>query len=85
MQIIVPCAYQIPDTEQDIASYAERELDACRFWDDPLDIAAKTAENTSKALGRLLDVLARKGLLTAPEITEVVEGHPNPKARFTDA
>ena len=39
------------------------------------EVALCQARNNSFAIGRLLDILAEKGILTAPEVVQVVKGY----------
>lgn len=58
--------------EGSIEDFADYCLDGWRFVDGSIEAAAATGENVSKALGRLLDLLAQKGLLNAREVLMVV-------------
>lgn len=40
--------------------------------------------NAHKAIGRILELLATKGLVSAPEVTYVVRGFEDSDAKFTD-
>lgn len=84
MIITLPSPYE--NTKSlNIESYAEHSLDGCSYDTGQLEAAAATSRNNSRAIGRLLDLMASKGLLTAPEITQVVEGYENREASFTES
>lgn len=56
-----------------IEEYAAVTLSGDRWEHGAVEQAGATADNATKALGRLLELLAEKGLLSAAEIVRIVE------------
>ena len=83
MTIVVPSKYQA-DFIGSIPSYAEATLNGGSWESGQLEATALTSRNNSRAIGRLLQLLASKGLLTAPEITGVIDIAENQEAVFTE-
>lgn len=67
---------------QTVTQYAERCLDGSDYGTGQIEAIERGNENNSRAIGRLLELLATKGLLTAPEVTWVVEKFRNDNAKF---
>lgn len=55
-----------------LAEYAEAKLDGNDYGVGTLEAAAYTAENNSKAIGRLLDYLADKGKIDVETVNFIV-------------
>lgn len=70
------------DTYDTIEIYAERHLNGDDYNKGVVEAAYSTAQNNSKALGRLMDILAQKGLLTALETYKIIEGYDSGTADF---
>jgi hypothetical protein len=68
--------------DETVAQYAERCLDGSDYESGQLEAIGRGNENNSRAIGRLLELLAIKGILTAPEVTGIVENYQNADARF---
>lgn len=84
MIITIPSPYE--NTESlNIEYYAEYSLDGQSYDSGQVEAATATSRNNSRAIGRLLDLMASKGMFTAPEITRVIEGYENKEATFTES
>jgi hypothetical protein len=70
------------EREETVAQYAERCLDGSDYESGQIEAIGRGNEKNSRAIGRLLELLATKGLLTAPEVTRVVESYENADAKF---
>ena len=57
-----------------LEDYAESKLDGDDHGKGAMEAAADTARNNSQAIGRLLDLMADKGLVSAEEAATIVEG-----------
>jgi len=68
----------------DLEDYAEAKLDGSECERGALEEAAATAANNSKALGRLLDLFAERGLISSDNVTYIVEGYTSVEAVFGD-
>ena len=55
-----------------IKEWAVKELDGHDYEVGSLEAAQYTADNTVKAIGRLLDVLSEDGLLDAKQVARVI-------------
>jgi alpha-D-ribose 1-methylphosphonate 5-triphosphate synthase subunit PhnI len=84
MRILAAEPYEKPRDET-VVEYTRRCLDGSLFRDGRLESTQKEVRNCSEAIGRLLDWMANEGLLTAPEITGIVEGLPNHEATFVES
>lgn len=62
--------------------YAECKLDGDGFESGVIEATAETARNNSKAIGRLLDLLASKGLVSASEAGGVIDPYLVGSIRF---
>jgi len=60
---------------ESLEDYAEVELEGNPFEGGALEAATARAENNSKAIGRLLDVLAGRGLLNVDEVVHIVNDY----------
>mgnify|MGYP000951285774 CR=1 FL=1 len=67
---------------ESLENYAANQLDGDDYGVGRLEAAAATAENNSRAIGRLLDILAAKNVITADEAVKTVEGFFNGTADF---
>lgn len=67
-----------------LEQYAEGHLDGDDYGKGAMEAAADTARNNSKAIGRLLDLLSEKHLVTAEEVVATIEGWVNGSAVFGD-
>lgn len=65
-----------------LEEYAEYRLDGDDYGKGQMEATTDTAKNNSKAIGRLLDFLANKKLLTAKEAVTIVEGYLSGTATF---
>ena len=74
MKVIRNGSYVTERVYESIEDYTEAELDSSQFANGLVEAAASTAANNSRAIGRLVDCLYGKGILTADEVLEVVEG-----------
>ena len=66
----------------DTAAYVERKLNGSDYERGQIEELEAGLNNSHKALGRLITLLAQKDLLTAPEITEIVQGYQDTEADF---
>jgi hypothetical protein len=83
MKIQATCKWE-KERDETVAQYTERCLDGGDYGVGQLEAIGSGLEKTARALGRLLDLLATKGLLSAPEIVEVVENYHKSDATFLD-
>lgn len=67
---------------QSLEDYAESKLDGDDYGKGAMEAAADTARNNSQAIGRLLDLMAEKGLVSAEEAATVVEGYMSGSTAF---
>ena len=67
-----------------IEQYAEAKLDGADYDGGIIEATAATAQNVSEALGRLLDFLADKGMITAADVGYIVEGNHYVHLTFGD-
>lgn len=77
--------YGVVRVFDDLEDYAELKLDGDDYERErgAIEAAAATAANNSKAIGRLLDVFAGKGLLSASEVVNVLDdSYSSPDAEF---
>ena len=81
MKIKATLSYE-KERDETIAQYTERCLDGSDSDSGQLEAIARGNDNNARAIGRLLEVLATKGMLTAPEITLIVENYQNADAKF---
>ena len=65
-----------------LEEYAKCRLDGDDYGMGQMEATTATAENNSKAIGRLLDLLADKSLITAEEAATIVEGYMSGSATF---
>ena len=70
------------EREETVAHYAARHMDGSGYDTGHLEAIARSVDKITCSYGRLIEALAEKGLLTAPEVTQVVEGYTNIKATF---
>jgi hypothetical protein len=80
MKILTPCLYET-QRDETISEYAARCLDDI-YNEGHLESLTTSSRNVRLSFGRLLDALASKGLLTAPEVTEIVTDVTNSDAKF---
>lgn len=71
-------SYGDTDRYDSILDYASYALNGDDYGKGAVEAVTCTAENSSEAIGRLLDVLAAKGLVTAEEVGTILEGFCNP-------
>ena len=67
-----------------LEQYAEYRLDGDDYGKGAMEAAADTARNNSKAIGRLLDLLSEKHLVTAEEVAAILEEYVDGSAVFDD-
>ena len=60
-------------TYPSIEDYAEDKLASSDYYTGALADTADTATNNSRAIGRLLDVLASKGIFNVVDVAQVIE------------
>ena len=60
---------------ESLEDYAEFRLDGSDYDRGIVEAAAATAQNNSKAIGRILDLLSSKQLVTAEEVATIIEGY----------
>jgi hypothetical protein len=65
-----------------LAEYVETCLNRDDYDKRALEAAADTASNNSKAIGKLLDTLADKGILFPEEVVNIIEGWTRYSAEF---
>ena len=65
-----------------LEEYAEYRLDGDDHGKGQMEAATDTARNNSKAIGRLLDLLATKNLVTAEEVATIIDGYFSGSACF---
>jgi hypothetical protein len=58
-----------------IPEYVTRAASGGSYGNGTLEDIRDAAENACAALGRLLDLMARRGTLTAPEVSWIAEDH----------
>lgn len=58
--------------ETEVEDYVVSELNGESYDRGQIEAIEKTGENTVEAFGRLIDVLATKGLLDAKEIMQII-------------
>jgi hypothetical protein len=68
--------------DETVTQYAERCLDGSDLESGQLEAIERGNEKNSRAIGRLLELLAMKGLLTASEVTRIVSDYEVEDARF---
>jgi hypothetical protein len=83
MKIQAPCIYEKPFDET-VAEYTARCLDDRYGESGQLETLTTTCRNIRLSFGRLLEALASKRLLTAPEVTEIVTEVTNFDAKFLE-
>lgn len=71
-----------PERDETVSSYTERCLDGYSYENGQLETISDGVRKNASAIGRLLETLAEKGLLTAPEIVKIVEGYNNDEAKL---
>lgn len=64
-----------------IADFVTSGLDG-RDYDGALERAGATADNTAEALGRLVEILAEKGIVSASEVVIIAGNYE--EAEFVD-
>lgn len=65
-----------------LEEYAETCLNGDDYGKGALEAVADTSSNNSKAIGRLLDTLADKGILLPEEVVNIIEGWTRYSAEF---
>ncbi len=67
-----------------VQDYVSQSLSASAVDDEDYALQAqRDADSAQKAVGRLCEVLARKGILTAPEIFYISNGYESETVEFT--
>ena len=59
----------------DIPEYVTQSTSGGSYGNGALEDVRDAAEHACAALGRLLDLMARRGTLTAPEVSWIAEDH----------
>ena len=62
-----------------IGTYARNQLDGDDYDSGVLEVAAKTAENNSEAIGRLLELLVTIGIINLNDVMKVVSRYADDK------
>ena len=70
------------ERDETVSQYAERCLDGSSYGSGQIETVAESSGNNSRAIGLLLEVLASKGMLSAPEITGIVGRCEDADAKF---
>jgi len=65
-----------------LEDYAESKLDGDDYGKGTMEAAADTARNNSQAIGRLLDLMADRGLVSAEEAATIVGEYTSGSAVF---
>ena len=65
------------DGTMSVADYFDRCTDSLDYGAGALELARDKAEKTSRAVGRLCEVLHTKGLLTLDDISTISGGYEN--------
>lgn len=73
-----------PLVTQDLTNYVTHGLDGEDYDSGLFEAAERGVVNAHAAIGRILELLATKGLVSAPEVTYVVDGFEDEDAKFTD-
>ena len=63
------------EEEIELFQYVSEKLQSSEFNQGVLEDAATTATNSTEAVGRLLDILAEKGILSLPQIFSIATGY----------
>lgn len=67
-----------------VQDYVSQSLSASAVDDEDYALQAQhDADSAQAAIGRLCEVLAKKGILTAPEIFYISNGYENETVEFT--
>jgi|LakMenE01Jun11ns_1017448.scaffolds.fasta_scaffold8342023_1 hypothetical protein len=69
------------NSEGKVSTWVDNEISDVRN-DGELERARAIAVACSEAFGRLVEVLAEKGVLSAPEVYRVAKGYHNDSATF---
>ncbi len=69
------------NSEGEVSSWVDATLSDARS-DGIAERAQQVADACAEAMGRLVAVLAEKGILTAPEVYHVAKGYHNGSATF---
>lgn len=75
MKIIIINSGSITNSYDSIEEYIEFKLDGEDYETGILESAAATAKNNSKAIGRLLNVLAEKEIIDADDVANIVDDY----------
>lgn len=70
------------ERDETVIHYAKRCLNRSDYHAGQMESMQANSDNITSAFGRLLELLASKGVLTAPEITGIVERWENEHATF---
>lgn len=81
---IKTCRYGEKREYNSIEEYAEQRLDGSDYDVGQLEAAVTTARNNSGAIGRLLDLLADKGLVNAEDAGNIIEGYVSGSIEFEE-
>lgn len=65
-----------------IEQYAYTSLDGSDYGAGSIEAVTRTAQNSSRAIGRLLDILSERDFLSAREVVNIIEGYDNVTAEF---
>ena len=69
--------------DETVSQFADRHLDGGGQGIGQMEALAGSVDKLAGSYSNLLELLAKKGLLTAPEVFEVVKGYANEDATFT--
>lgn len=59
-----------------VAAFVERQLDTHLHRDGALEICCADTDSTRAAFGRLVELLADRGLLIPTDVTQITHGYP---------
>lgn len=58
-----------------ISDYVSGTLESCDYEDGRLESASRVANNSARAIGRLVEILQHKGILSLEEVSEIAAGY----------
>ncbi len=84
MKVKVNAGYRDAREYYSLENYAGYALDGDEYGLGAMEAAAKTAENNSRAIGRLLDLLAERRMLSAKETETIIAGCSTEATKFVE-
>lgn len=76
MKIAIKYEFMGTSITENVSDYVAVELDDARHDGGVMPDAEQTVENIRKAFGRLIEVLAVRGLLNADDVVKITEDNP---------